>query len=62
VFIFGLAYISIELFEMDSGTKLAVTNIVIEDFDETIISMFKTESFQAGWNYFIEERLATFLN
>jgi hypothetical protein len=47
---------------MDSGTKLTVANTVIEDFDETIIPMFKTESFQAGWNYFIEERLATFLS
>ena len=36
MFVYGCSDISFELFEMDSATKLAVTNTVIEDFDETI--------------------------
>ena len=55
----GSADTSFELFEQDNKTLLRLTNNVIEDFDDTIPE-FKRESCQAGWNYFINDRLKTF--
>ncbi|MFD0836005.1 SRPBCC domain-containing protein [Mariniflexile aquimaris] len=50
-----------ELFEQGSKTLLRLTNVVIEDFDDTIPE-FKRESCKAGWNYFINERLVAYLS
>lgn len=50
-----------ELFELDSKTLLRLTNVVIEDFDDSIRE-FKLESCQAGWNCFINERLVAYLS
>lgn len=55
----GSADTCFELFEQDNKTLLRLTNNVIEDFDDTIPE-FKRESCQAGWNYFINDRLKTF--
>lgn len=57
----GSADVSFELFEEKNKTLLRVTNKVIEDFDSTIPE-FQRESCQAGWNYFINERLKAFLS
>tara|TARA_R110000868_G_scaffold396129_2_gene668219 strand:- start:105 stop:536 length:432 start_codon:yes stop_codon:yes gene_type:complete len=57
----GSADVTFELFDKDHGTNLIVTNTVIEDFDSTILE-FQRESCQAGWNYFINERLKAFLS
>jgi len=55
----GSADTSFELFEQDNKTLLRLTNTIIEDFDDTIPE-FKRESCQAGWNYFINDRLKSF--
>jgi len=55
----GSADTSFELFEQDNKTLLRLTNNVIEDFDDKIPE-FKRESCQAGWNYFINDRLKSF--
>lgn len=57
----GSADVSFELFEQNHRTLLRLTNTIIEDFDTTIPE-FKRESCQGGWNYFIKERLNTFLS
>jgi uncharacterized protein YndB with AHSA1/START domain len=49
-----------QLFEKDNKTLLRLTNVVIEDFDDTIPE-FRRESCQAGWNYFIKESLYNYL-
>ena len=50
-----------ELFEKYNKTLLRLTNVVIEDFDDTIPE-FRRESCQAGWNYFIKESLYNYLS
>lgn len=42
------------------GTLLTVTCEILEDFPQDIAE-FKIESCQAGWNYFINERLKNYL-
>jgi len=50
-----------ELTGIGNKTKLTVTNIVTQDFDDSIPE-FKRESCIGGWNYFIKERLVQFLS
>ena len=57
----GDSYVTFELFELETQTKLVLTCKVIEDFDDTI-EEFKYESGIAGWNYFIKDSLVTFLS
>jgi len=56
----GAALVSFELTKTDSRTLLTLTNKVLEDFPENIPE-FKTESCVAGWEYFIKNRLKTYL-
>ena len=56
----GSSDVYFELFEQDSKTLLRVTNKVVEDFDANIPE-FRHESCQGGWNYFIKERLTSYL-
>ncbi|WP_303919120.1 SRPBCC domain-containing protein [Draconibacterium sediminis] len=45
----------------DNGqTKLTLTQTVLEDFPDDI-QEFKNESWRAGWNYFLVDRLPAFL-
>lgn len=57
----GNSFVTFELFEQNSQTLLRLTNIVIEDFDDAIPE-FRRESCLAGWNYFIKDRLVSFIN
>lgn len=57
----GSADTIFQLFEENNNTLLQLTNVVIEDFDDSIPE-FKRESCQAGWDYFIKERLYNFLS
>ena len=57
----GSGDVTFELFEQNSQTLLRLTNIVIEDFDDAIPE-FRRESCLAGWNYFIKDRLVSFIN
>jgi len=43
------------------GSKLEFTNQVLEDFPQDVIE-FKRESGEAGWKYFLGERLGSYLN
>lgn len=57
----GESLVSFELFEQGQKTKLMVSTKVLDDFDDSIPE-FRRESCQMGWNYFINERLSSFLN
>lgn len=57
----GSSFVSYTLTENSGGTTLTVTTKVKVDFDDKIPE-FKPESCQAGWNYFIKERLTSFLS
>ncbi len=57
----GSGDVTFELFEQNSQTLLRLTNIVMEDFDDAIPE-FRRESCLAGWNYFIKDRLVSFIN
>lgn len=57
----GDSNVSFELIETNQGTTLTVTCKVLEDFPENIPE-FRTESCQAGWIYFINERLKNYLD
>nr|WP_290683055.1 SRPBCC domain-containing protein [Kordia sp.] len=56
----GDSFVSFELKELSNEVLLMVTATVIEDFSDEIPE-FKRESCVGGWNYFIKERLTTFL-
>lgn len=56
----GNAFVIFELSEVNSSTKLTLTNIVTEDFPEDIPE-FKRESCIGGWTYFINNRLKEYL-
>lgn len=56
----GNSYVTFELFEIDDRTKLVVSTEVVEDFDDSIPE-FQRESCVGGWNYFIKDRLTTYL-
>ena len=57
----GDSNVTFELIKTNQGTKLTVTCEVLEDFPENIPE-FKTESCQAGWHYFINNRLKEYLS
>jgi len=57
----GSADVYFELSNQGESTKLRVTSKVISDFHDDIPE-FKRESCLAGWQYFIGERLKTYLN
>jgi uncharacterized protein YndB with AHSA1/START domain len=56
----GVGLVVFELTGEGSGTKLTLTNYVIEDFPDEVPE-FKRESCHGGWTYFINERLKEYL-
>lgn len=56
----GNSFVTMELEDLGMQTKFTLTTKVMEDFDDSIPE-FKRESCICGWNYFINERLATYL-
>lgn len=56
----GVGEVIIELFEEKQGTLLRLTNLVTETFPLDIPE-FTEESCKAGWEYFICERLKSYL-
>jgi len=57
----GLGTTEWKLSKTDEGTKLVLTSTGIESFSQDIPE-FTRESGQAGWEYFIRQRLPNFLN
>lgn len=57
----GDTFVTFELFEDGSRTRLVLNCEVVEDFDDSI-EEFKYESGLAGWNYFIKESLKAYLS
>lgn len=56
----GESYVAFELSEQGDATKLTVTATVTEDFPEGIPE-FERESCMGGWEYFIQQRLKSYL-
>lgn len=56
----GNSYVIFELEESENTTKLILTTRVTEDFPDEIPE-FKRESCVGGWNYFIKDRLKSYL-
>lgn len=56
----GDSFVTFELEELNTETKLTVTATVIEDFSDEIPE-FARESCVGGWNYFIKEQLVSYL-
>ena len=56
----GDSYVTFDLSEEGSQTKLRLTVTVLEDFPDEIPE-FRRESCLGGWNYFINNRLKEFL-
>ena len=57
----GVGYVTFELTEIDSKTRLRVTNSGLETFPDDIPE-FSQESCRGGWEYFINERLQHYLS
>ena len=57
----GDSRVEFEVFEACHGTRLFVRAIVTEDFPDDIPE-FRRESCQAGWEYFIKDRLKAYLD
>jgi len=57
----GDSYLTFELTEQGSDTRLTVTHRVIESFPQNIPE-FKRESCLGGWHYFIKQRLHDYIN
>ena len=57
----GDAIVIFEVIPVNGSTMLRLTNIVTEDFQESIPE-FKRESCIGGWNYFIKQRLKEYLD
>ncbi len=57
----GEGFVTFELFESKELTNLRVTNEGLDSFPQDIPE-FKRESCQAGWEFFIKERLKTYLD
>ncbi|GAA3791173.1 hypothetical protein GCM10022271_24500 [Corallibacter vietnamensis] len=57
----GNAFVTFQLESIKKETQLIVTVNTVEDFD-TSIPEFKRESCQQGWEYFIQQRLVTYIN
>lgn len=56
----GDSFVTFELFTENNKTLLILSTKVIEDFDDTIPEFTRASCFN-GWNYFIKDRLNTFL-
>jgi uncharacterized protein YndB with AHSA1/START domain len=56
----GDSDVCFELFEAGENTKLKLTHIVSKDFPASIPE-FSRDSCIGGWNYFIKQRLNTYL-
>ena len=57
----GDSNVHFEIEARDSGSLLRVSTEVLEDFQDDIPE-FKRESCQAGWEYFIQNRLPEYLD
>ena len=57
----GDSDVTFELIELVNGIKLKLTHQVLESFPQNIPE-FTRESCLGGWNYFIKERLMSYLN
>lgn len=57
----GDSFVTFELFETGNQTLLRLTSTITEDFDDHIPE-FLRESCMAGWEYFIKERLHSYLS
>ncbi|MEO7802044.1 MAG: SRPBCC domain-containing protein [Ginsengibacter sp.] len=57
----GISYVTFELFDEDSETKVRLTHSGVESFDIDD-SNFKRESFEKGWTYIIKTSLKTFID
>lgn len=56
----GVGKVVFELSDDHGKTKLRLTNLIIEDFQEGIPE-FNREACEGGWNYFINNRLKNYL-
>ena len=56
----GDSFVTFELMEKNSSTKLRLTHVTTEDLPEEV-QEFKRESCLSGWQYFIKERLKEYL-
>jgi uncharacterized protein YndB with AHSA1/START domain len=56
----GAGNVVFELISQNGGTKLSLSNLVIENFPQDVPE-FKRESCIGGWDYFIKDRLKTYL-
>lgn len=56
----GDSFITFELFQEDTSTKLVLTCDIVESFPDHIPE-FTRESCYAGWKYFVNERLKDYL-
>lgn len=56
----GDSFVSFELTKKNDWTKLKLTHVVTEDFQENVPE-FERESCIGGWRYFIKERLKYYL-
>lgn len=57
----GDSEVTFELLAQKNGTMLRVTHRVLESFPQDIPE-FKRESCQGGWDYFIRQRLVSYLD
>lgn len=57
----GDSFVTFELFEEREEVRLKLTMDILQDFPD-IIPEFKRESCIGGWNYFIGEKLKSFLD
>lgn len=56
----GDSFVSWELFEENSMTRMVLTAIVVQDFPDEVPE-FKRESCLGGWKFFIQEQLKTYV-
>ncbi len=57
----GESYVTFQLSGMDSGTHLRITHAGVESFPQEVPE-FTKQSCQEGWDYFIGNRLKTYLD
>ena len=56
----GDSYVTFDLKPLKDSTKLRLTHIIVEDFQEGIPE-FERESCIGGWKYYIQQRLKEYL-
>ncbi len=56
----GRAHVIFEVAEDENGSKIVLTNITTEDWQQDIPE-FKRESAIGGWNYFIKQSLKNYI-